>query len=86
MLENDFWIDLDKKYVISMLKDRGLDDHNSNSALEVFVKILEEVESAESNHIRNHIVSGNDIRSAALCFEAMGAFNLLKKTIGENNE
>lgn len=82
MSDQDFWDILNKEYVMSMLKNLGLSEEDSNSALSVFIKILEEVENSESNHIKGHIVSGNDIRSAALCFEAMGAFNLLKKTIG----
>jgi hypothetical protein len=84
MTEEDFWSSLNKEYVISMLIEKGLDDKDAELAIMVFIDILTKVEESESMHIKNHIVSTNDIRSAALCFEAMGAFNLLKNTIGEN--
>lgn len=86
MSEKDFWDSLNREYVISMLRDKGISDKDAESAVLVFIDILTKVEESESIHIKNHIISTNDIRSAALCFEAMGAFNLLKNTIGENND
>ena len=81
----DYWEVLNKNYVIDSLSQKGLSYESAINALEFFVEVLNNVEDSEKTHITNHLNESMDVRSAALCYEAMGAFQLLKNKIsGEN--
>jgi hypothetical protein len=82
----DYWDTLDRSLVADLLVKSGLSEEDSEKSISVFIDILNKVEDAESLHIKSNLISTNDIRSAALCFEAMCAFNLLKNKIGDKVE
>ena len=84
-VSTDYWEILNKNYVLDALSSRGLDTESSIIALDCFIEILSNVEDSEKNHITNHLNESMDVRSAALCYEAMGAFQLLRNKMSGDN-
>lgn len=78
---SDLWDQLDRKYVIEGIK--GIS--NEEDVVDYICELLKKLESSELSHIQSSLSTG-DIRSASLCYEAMGAYQLLRNKISGEEE
>lgn len=84
-MENDqsisYYESVNKKYITDQF-DELLSNASPQSEdfLNVFIHLLEHLKEEELGHINKSIL-GNDLRAAALCNEALGAYQTLQNMI-----
>lgn len=77
----DFWDELDRDYLVKNISLKS----NPYEVIDLLCEILEKIEIAEKSHIEKFLSEG-DLRSASLCYEAMGAYQLLRNKITVDKE